>query len=499
MSKDKGCAGTYYVCGYTRGDGTEVCGYYRTCGAMHNSDTESTNSKTNNAKNGDIGLGYNPDNIIAGDFSSPYNHYIKEETSDTVDKLGNSISNNSSKNNINSIGLGSNNIDEEFSSPYRFYARVEENHNANEIDTYTQDLIDEVKNTEVEVKGMGKIKAGDLIPNIEKYIEDTRTKMEKRADRIYGSMKNNIKRNINIIKNHPEIKLYATAFPYFVERMNQELEAKGKQKVENIEVMESYEWELFTKNVSEALKQWKTFIGNPKELNAAASPYKFLNNLQGEEKRLEDLKEMIDDYVNGSIFSEGITVLAGIRDAGGLLRINGKDSDMNTLYTLWSKKYKNPNELPEKFKNTIKSKLKSQGLSENSKGLYFNSISGLSKRVAQSQEMINLIKKEKNKIQPFFNYDRKKVIPFNNRTSIEYKPNNPNMYYAFHYADVHNLKYDIFGNITGDLIDTTDFNKGKNEPPLIQVARELQDESKIEPKFVIVHFVIPKSVVNKKH
>lgn len=453
MSKDKGCAGTYYVCGYTRADGTEVCGYYRTCGAMHNSDTESANSKISNAKNDDIGLGRNSDNIINGDFSSPY----------------------------------------------RLYARVEENHAVNETDTYKQDLIDEVKNTEVEVKGIGKIKAEDLIPNLEKYIEDTRTKMEKRADRIYGSMKNNIKRNIDIIKNHPEIKLYATVFPYFTERMNQELEVNGKQKVKNIEVMESYEWELFTKNLSEAMKQWKSFVNNKDEFFSAAKANKFLNNLQGDKKRLEDLKETIDDYVNGIFLSELLVSKVGkIPDAAGLLRINGKDSDMNTLYTLWSKKYKNPNELPEKFKNTIKSKLKSQGLSENSKGLYFNSISGLSKRVAQSQEMINLIKKEKNKIQPFFNYDRKKVIPFNNRTSIEYKPNNPNMYYAFHYADVHNLKYDIFGNITGDLIDTTDFNKGKNEPPLIQVARELQDEGKIEPKFVIVHFVIPQQVVRSR-
>ncbi len=89
-------------------------------------------------------------------------------------------------------------------------------------------------------------------------------------------------------------------------------------------------------------------------------------------------------------------------------------------------------------------------------------------------------------------------MPLTNKTSIEYKQNNPNMYYAFHYADVYNLKYDMFGNITGDLIDTTDFNAGKNEPPLVQKARELQDEGKIEPKFVIVHFVIPREVVRKE-
>ena len=30
------CAGTYYVSGYKREDGTEVNGYMRTCGAAHN-------------------------------------------------------------------------------------------------------------------------------------------------------------------------------------------------------------------------------------------------------------------------------------------------------------------------------------------------------------------------------------------------------------------------------------------------------------------------------
>ena len=51
---------------------------------------------------------------------------------------------------------------------------------------------------------------------------------------------------------------------------------------------------------------------------------------------------------------------------------------------------------------------------------------------------------------------------------------------------MYNLKYDIFGNISGDLIDTTDYNEGKEEPIIVQKARELQDEDKIEPKFIII-------------
>ncbi len=46
MAKDNGCVGSYSVSGYTRGDGKEVSGYVRTCGAAHNS-TDSSSSKSN--------------------------------------------------------------------------------------------------------------------------------------------------------------------------------------------------------------------------------------------------------------------------------------------------------------------------------------------------------------------------------------------------------------------------------------------------------------------
>ncbi len=42
MHNKRECAGTYYVKGYTRQDGTQVSGYQRTCGAAHNSYDESS-------------------------------------------------------------------------------------------------------------------------------------------------------------------------------------------------------------------------------------------------------------------------------------------------------------------------------------------------------------------------------------------------------------------------------------------------------------------------
>ena len=44
MAKDNGCIGSYSVSGYTRADGTEVSGYTRTCGAVHNSSSSSSSS-----------------------------------------------------------------------------------------------------------------------------------------------------------------------------------------------------------------------------------------------------------------------------------------------------------------------------------------------------------------------------------------------------------------------------------------------------------------------
>ena len=45
MTKDNGCVGSYSVSGYTRGKGVQVSGYTRTCGAAHNSSSNSTSSK----------------------------------------------------------------------------------------------------------------------------------------------------------------------------------------------------------------------------------------------------------------------------------------------------------------------------------------------------------------------------------------------------------------------------------------------------------------------
>lgn len=371
-----------------------------------------------------------------------------------------------------------------------------------EHDIYTQDLIKEIRNTVIEVEGIGKVKAETLIPNLEKYIEDNRTKEDKRADILYPTMK----------KDNPivaDIKLAGKVFPYFVDRLNIELEARGKEKVTGVEVMDSFEWETDVRNILESAKQYKKILNNREAYNSAINVEKFLkymevdkNNPTTEElKRQEDLKEMINDYINGGNLSKWLASKKfRMPDAAELLRLNGKDSNLNIDYTRKADKYNSAYELPEKLRDITISKLESQGLSTDTKGLYFNSDSELSKRIALTPQIIDKIKEKQKEIKLFCDYNSPvEAGVLYPKISVEYKPNqNRNMYYAFHNADIHNLKYDMFGNISGDLIDTTDYNKGKNEPILVQKARELQEEGKIEPKFVIVHFVIPKEIFRRE-
>ena len=48
MTKENGCVGSYSVSGYTRGDGVQVSGYTRTCGAAHSSSSSSSSTSTQN-------------------------------------------------------------------------------------------------------------------------------------------------------------------------------------------------------------------------------------------------------------------------------------------------------------------------------------------------------------------------------------------------------------------------------------------------------------------
>ena len=358
--------------------------------------------------------------------------------------------------------------------------------NKKEMDTYTQNLVKEIENTDINVKGIGNVKVKTLVPDIENYIKDNRTKDEKRADILYPSMK----------KENPimsDIKVLATIFPFFVEVLNEELEEKGKEKFTNIQVMQSFEWETTRKNFLELLKQREKW-----EFNKPMSKYikPTIDKMQKPENK-EAIKEMIFNFVNGGPILLPLSKCFEITDAANLLKLNKKDANLNVAYTKRAKKYNSYKELSEPFRSIVKTKLNDQNIPKNAKGLFFKPNSQLSRKIARTPELLQLLNKRTDD-QVFCSYNNTKIPS----VSYEYDEQDPqktiNMYLSFHNADIYNLRSDIFGNISGYLIDTTDYNPGKNEPLIVQEAKELQDMGILEPKFIIVHFIIPAPIAMKE-
>ena len=142
----------------------------------------------------------------------------------------------------------------------------------------------------------------------------------------------------------------------------------------------------------------------------------------------------------------------------------------------------NTEELPNKFRTKIKNKLESQIGEKEAKGLLFYSNSGLANRIISDKTFKKFIKNNINNI-PFY-YNQGNEIKY----SLEFN-NGRNLPNAIGKADVINLKFDIFGNISGDLIDITDYNNEEYRK-LAKAGNALQKENKIEPIYIIVHFVL---------
>lgn len=146
-------------------------------------------------------------------------------------------------------------------------------------------------------------------------------------------------------------------------------------------------------------------------------------------------------------------------------------------------------ELPDIYKNFIKDKINSQNLSENTSGILFDSNSQIAKRLINNNDFRQIIM---NQITPeifclFKFYKNDIYIQYKDGVEFTYG----NFKYAIRRADIINLKIDIFGNVSGDLVDTTDYNNPIDDLKIVKVGYELQKENKIVPKFVIIHFSIP--------
>lgn len=202
-----------------------------------------------------------------------------------------------------------------------------------------------------------------------------------------------------------------------------------------------------------------------------------------------ELKQMVEDFLSGSEITAKIASIIIGDDASGLLKFSAKNADMNALYLKEATVYNTADELPEIYKNFLKDKINSQHLSEDTSGILFDSNSQVSKRLINNNDFREVVL---NQITPeifylFKSYKNDIEIQYKNGIEFTYG----NFKYAIRKADIINLKIDIFGNVSGDLVDTTDYNDPINDLKIVKVGYELQKENKIVPKFVIIHFSIP--------
>lgn len=202
-----------------------------------------------------------------------------------------------------------------------------------------------------------------------------------------------------------------------------------------------------------------------------------------------ELKQMVEDFLSGSEITAKIASIIMGDDASGLLKFSAKNADMNALYLKEATVYNTADELPEIYKNFLKDKINSQNLSEDTSGILFDSNSQVSKRLINNNDFRKVVL---NQITPeifylFKSYKNDIEIQYKNGIEFTYG----NFKYAIRKADIINLKIDIFGNVSGDLVDTTDYNAPINDLKIVKVGYELQKENKIVPKFVIIHFSIP--------
>ncbi len=357
-----------------------------------------------------------------------------------------------------------------------------------------ENVINQIKEKEINLDTIGKVKLGEVIPDVEKYIPPAKSKDEKRAEIIYRDMKNNPKKDL--VKDYDtfksDIRLIYWALTRIEEEVNKKLVNENK---EEIKLRESLLKLSFIDFIKELLKVWnnRSVVKSVMTPETILSPYLDENDTSIDEEKMLELEQAIQDYINGSYLTQYLAETAGkMPDAASVIKISGKKPIQRTKHLQFADIYNSSDELPDKYKSVIKAKLNSQHIDNDTGGVYFYPDSDFAQRVAKSPDLREKIKTLLNFIPQF--YDKKNLK--NNLSDNSFAFPHGNLYYALNNVDVKNLMFTPNGDISGDIIDTTDFNTGEVKK-LLQAGRELQELEKIQPKFLIIHFVIPKEDVNE--
>jgi hypothetical protein len=144
------------------------------------------------------------------------------------------------------------------------------------------------------------------------------------------------------------------------------------------------------------------------------------------------------------------------------------------------------------LRNAVEDKIKTQlekdygkNIAKETKGIFFDSNSEPSKRLAKSSDIKKLIQENKEFIK---DYGITAV------TSIGF--NSFNFKNAIGNADILDMYMDKNGEISLYVIDTYDFNK-KDTNPVVRAARKHQESGKLKPYFMIYSIKIDKETASK--
>ena len=222
-----------------------------------------------------------------------------------------------------------------------------------------------------------------------------------------------------------------------------------------------------------SIKGLKKFLGGGIKFIIKNAPLKFLADKVGK------------DY--SSLYNLGAKFALG-KDAAGMLDISHKKINDESYIKNAIKIDNYKDKRFEKYEGYLKEKLTEQFKHYNIDineipGYYFMPESEPSQRIVNDSEFRDFLKNNKDNI-------------LNNKGNLSIEFKKDNLYYAHHYADFINYKFNERGDLLGDVSDTNDYNE--NETTKIVKAGDIaMKKGDLKPLFTIKGVIAPKELLEK--
>ncbi len=222
-----------------------------------------------------------------------------------------------------------------------------------------------------------------------------------------------------------------------------------------------------------SIKGLKKFLGGGIKFIIKNAPLKFLADKVGK------------DY--SSLYNLGAKFALG-KDAAGMLDISHKKINDESYIKNAIKIDNYKDKRFEKYEGYLKEKLTEQFKHYNIDineipGYYFIPESEPSQRIVNDSEFRDFLKNNKDNI-------------LNNKGNLSIEFKKDNLYYAHHYADFINYKFNERGDLLGDVSDTNDYNE--NETTKIVKAGDIaMKKGDLKPLFTIKGVIAPKELLEK--